>query len=121
MTKKLENLEKMLAIWNTPDVSMQRALAGEALESNVHFVDPNHNIIGPDAFLAMVAEVQSRIPGAAYSRKSGIDVQHNFCRYHWAIDFQGSRLVDGFDVSEVNDAGRIVKVIGFFGRLVRND
>lgn len=28
------------------------------VENNVHFVDPNHNIIGREAFLAMVADTQ---------------------------------------------------------------
>ncbi len=110
-------LNTMLAVWNTTDTDKQRQMVDDALEQNVHFVDPNHNIIGRAAFLDMVAEVQARIPGATYSRASAIDIQHNFCRYHWTIDFGGKRLVDGFDVTEVNDSGRIVKVIGFFGLL----
>lgn len=114
-----ENLAKMMQIWNTPDPDMVRALTIEALEHNVHFVDPNHNIIGHEAFIAMVAQVQNRIPGAVYARASAIDVQNNFCRYHWKIDLGAKRLMDGFDVTEVNDCGRIVKVIGFFGRLER--
>lgn len=115
-----QNLAKMLEIWNTTDPAAIRALTMEALEHNVHFADPNHNIIGREAFMAMVEEVQKRIPGAVYARASAIDMQNNFCRYHWTIDLGGQRLVDGFDVTEVNDAGKIVKVIGFFGRLERD-
>jgi hypothetical protein len=29
----------------------------------------------------------------------------------------GKRVMDGLDITEVNDAGKVVKVIGFFGRL----
>lgn len=114
-----ESLDKMLAVWNTTDPTEQRALTEAALEHNVHFVDPNHNIIGRDAFLKMAAEVQSQIPGAVYSRASEVNIQNNHCRYHWAIHQNGDLLMPGFDVTEVNDAGKIVKVIGFFGELER--
>lgn len=113
----LANLDTMLSIWNTQDAEEIRARSDAALEHNVHFVDPNHNIIGRDAFIEMVAIVQAQFPGAAYSRASRVDMQNNHCRYHWKIDWNGKRLMNGFDVTEVNDAGKIVKVIGFFGEL----
>ena len=112
-----KNLEKMLSVWNTTDPARKRELTGAALEHNVHFVDPNHNIIGREAFLEMVQKVQDQIPGAVYTRASDIDTQNNHCRYHWAIHSDGKLLMPGFDVTEVNDAGKIVKVIGFFGEL----
>lgn len=112
-----ECLEKMMAAWNSTSPQELRELVDSALEHNAHFVDPNHNIIGRDAFVAMVEQVQSQIPGAVYARNSAIEMQNNFCRYHWKIDLNGKRLMDGFDVTEINDAGKIVKVIGFFGKL----
>ncbi|MEO1251882.1 MAG: hypothetical protein AAFW81_06010 [Pseudomonadota bacterium] len=117
MSPREENLAKMLTIWNTTDASEKRALCEAALEHNVHFVDPNHNIIGREAFLKMVEQVQKLVPGAVYSRASKIDVQNNHCRYHWRIDLNDAQLMAGFDVAEVNDAGKVVKVIGFFGEL----
>jgi hypothetical protein len=30
------------------------------------------------------------------------------------------KLIDGFDMTEVNDSGKIVKVVGFFGELERD-
>lgn len=112
-----ENLQKMMAIWNTTDPVEIERLTEEALEHNVHFADPNHNIVGRKAFVEMVHQVQKQIPGAAYSHNSEIDIQNNFCRYHWKIDIGDKRLMNGFDMTEVNDAGKIVKVIGFFGPL----
>lgn len=117
MLSEFPNLDRMLAIWNTSNPDEIARLTSEALEHNVHFVDPNHNIIGRDAFIAMVNQVQARIPGATYARASRIDVHNNICRYHWTIHHGGSLLVQGFDVTELNDAGKVVKVIGFFGPL----
>lgn len=119
MSVQDQNLNKMLAVWNTTDPEEKAALVEAALEHNVHFVDPNHNIIGRQAFLDMVDKVQAEIPGAVYSRASALDEQNNFYRYHWAIHFNGELILPGFDVTEVNDAGKIVKVIGFFGLLDR--
>lgn len=119
MDVKRDSLDKMLAVWNTTDAEKKRALTDAALEHNVHFVDPNHNIIGRQAFLEMVDLVQSQIPGAIYSRASQVDAQNNHCRYHWAIHLNGELIMPGFDVTEINDAGRIVKVIGFFGEIER--
>lgn len=117
MQEYQQKLDQMLAVWNASSEDEKTKLVAAALEHNVHFVDPNHNIIGREAFLDMVKSVQQRIPGAVYSRTSRVDVQNNFCRYHWAIHVRGHRLMTGFDVTEVNDSGKIVKVIGFFGEL----
>lgn len=119
MSANTENLDKMLALWNTTDETLKATMVEEALEHNVHFADPNHNIIGRAAFLDMVKLVQRQIPGAVYSRASEIGFQNNFCRYHWAIHLNGELLMPGFEVAEINDAGKVVKVLGFFGELAR--
>ncbi|MFN3213395.1 MAG: hypothetical protein ACE37M_09840 [Henriciella sp.] len=119
MSAQVDNLNKMLAVWNTTDPEEKAALVEAALEHNVHFADPNHNIIGRQAFLDMVEQVQAQIPGAKYSRASELDGQNNFYRYHWAIHHNGELIMPGFDVTEVNDSGKIVKIIGFFGEINR--
>lgn len=116
-----DSLHKMMTIWNTGDAAEAKRLTHEALEHNVHFADPNHNIVWRKAFIEMVRQVQEQIPGAVYSHNSEIEIQNNFCRYHWKIDLGEKRLMDGFDMTEINDGGKIVKVIGFFGRLEAKD
>ena len=117
MSAQVESLEKMMAVWNTTDPEEKAALVEASMEHNVHFADPTHNIIGREAFIAMVHKTHKRFPGAVYSRASRVDVQNNFCRYHWEIHLDGKLLVEGFDVSEINDHGKVVKVLGFFGEL----
>ena len=46
MSDHNENLEKMMRVWNTPDRATRERLVDEAMEHNVHFADPNHNIVG---------------------------------------------------------------------------
>lgn len=117
MSEHPKSLEKMLSIWNAKISEDIERLTGEALETNVHFVDPNYNILGRSAFIDMVHAVQAKIPGAKYSHVGKIDSHHNHHRYHWAIHMGDTQIMAGFDVTETNDAGKIVKVTGFFGQL----
>ena len=110
-----ESLDHMLASWNEADSSKVRGHLEKALAPNVRFVDPSIDLTGIDAFEANVHEVHERLPGAVYSRTSGVDSQHGFYRYHWAIHQNGNLIVPGFDVTEVDESGRVVCVIGFFG------
>jgi hypothetical protein len=115
-----ESLEIMLAAWNEADPEKVRFHLEQALVTNVHFVDPNFDIIGIDAFENMVHAVQKKIPGAVYSHASLPDSHHNLYRYYWAIHHNDKLIMPGFDVTEINDAGKIVNVFGFFGKLDNN-
>ncbi len=119
MSDYLESLDHMFAVWNTLDASEQERLVARALEHNVHFVDPRHNIMGRDAFLSMVRKTQGKHPGLRYGPSCEPQMQNNFCRYHWSIHSGDKEVMTGFDVTEVSDAGKIMKVIGFFGELDR--
>ncbi|BFM14762.1 nuclear transport factor 2 family protein [Maricurvus nonylphenolicus] len=112
-----EALDHMLAAWNEPDASLVRGHLDKALSSNVRFVDPSIDVSGIDGFEKNVHEVKANIPGAVYSRASGVDSQHNFHRYHWEIHQDGKLLLSGFDVTETDDEDRVSCVIGFFGEI----
>ena len=120
MTSYPEALDHMLAAWNEPDAAQVRNHLEKALDSNVRFVDPSIDVTGIDGFEQNVHEVKSKIPGAVYSRTSGVDSQHNFHRYHWAIHQEDQLLLSGFDVTETDEQGKITCVIGFFGEVSRS-
>ncbi len=115
MSNHPESLAQMLAAWNEPDRNKMRALLEQALNPAVRFVDPSIDLTGIDAFEANVLEVQSKLPGAVYSRASAVDSQHDFHRYHWAIHQNGELVIPGFDVTQTDESGRVLMVVGFFG------
>lgn len=115
MTDYPASFDHMLAAWNEPDAKLVRDHLDKALAPEIRFVDPSIDVTGIDGFEKNVHEVQARLPGAVYSRTSGIDSQHGFHRYHWAIHQNGNLVVPGFDVVSTNESGRIICVIGFFG------
>lgn len=119
MAKYPESLEYMLQAWNEPDVNRIRMHLDKALNANVRFVDPSVDLSSIEEFEQNIYAVKAKIPRAVYTRTSGVDSQHNFHRYHWAIHQDGMLLVSGFDVTETDDDGKVVCVIGFFGEIAK--
>lgn len=120
MADPLAALEHMLDAWNEPDPAKVRGHLDLALAVEVRFVDPSIDVTGIDGFEANVHAIKKNLPGAVYARASAVDSQHNFHRYHWTIHQDGKLLLEGFDVAQTNEAGRVVNVIGFFGTLGRS-
>jgi len=116
-----KSFDHMLAAWNEPDPSKVREHLEKALAPDVRFVDPSIDIRGIDAFEANVHTVKEALPGAVYSRTSGVDSQHGFHRYHWAIHQDGKLLTPGFDVVETDASDLVACVIGFFGTIPEGD
>ena len=115
------SLDHMLSAWNEPDPSMVRSHLERALAPGVEFIDPSIETHGLDEFEANVHNVQAGLPGAEYSRTSGVDSHHGLHRYSWQISRDGEIVVTGFDVTEVDDDGKVTRVLGFFGPLPDTD
>ena len=120
MTSYPEALDHMLAAWNETDPVKVRNYLEKALDPSVRFVDPSINIVGIDDFEQNVHDVKLKMPSAIYSRVSGVDSQHNYHRYHWAIHQQGQLLLSGFDVTSTDEKGKVTCVIGFFGEVPKS-
>ena len=116
-----DSFDHMLAAWNERDPARVRGHLERALSPQIRFVDPSIDVTGIDGFEANVHEVHERLPGASYSRTSGVDAQHGFHRYHWAIHQDGKLVLPGFDVAQTDEDGRVVLVIGFFGPIPELD
>ena len=109
--------DHMLAAWNEREPEKIRAHLELALAPSCHFVDPSIETCGIDEFEANVREFRGRLPDAVCSRTSGVDGHHSLYRYEWAIHRAGELLLPGFDVAEVDEQARVLKVYGFFGPL----
>ncbi len=116
-----ESLDHMLAAWNESDPSVLRNHLKRALTPEIAFIDPSVETHGIDEFEENVRKVQAAIPGAVYSRTSGVDSHHGFHRYSWQISRDGEVILPGFDVTEVDDGGMVNRVLGFFGPLPDNN
>ena len=116
-----KSLDLMLAAWNERDPGKVRGHLDAALADDVHFVDPSVETRGIDAFEANVHAVHERLPGATYHRTSGVDSHHGLYRYTWEIRRGDAVVLAGFDVTELDEQGRVLRVLGFFGPLPESD
>lgn len=112
-----ESFDHMLAAWNESDPTRVRGHLDLALARDVEFIDPSIETHGIDEFEANVHEVHRQLPGAVYSRISGVDSHHGLHRYAWRIANDGQTVLEGFDVTEADDDGKVRRVLGFFGPL----
>jgi hypothetical protein len=112
-----EAFDHMLAAWNEHDLSRVRAHLELALSPKIEFVDPSIVTRGIDEFEANVREFRGRLPDAVCSRASGVDSHHDLYRYNWEIHRSGELFLPGFDVVQVDDNARVLRVEGFFGPL----
>lgn len=116
-----ESLDHMLAAWNEDDPAQVRGHLDRALARSVVFIDPSVETHGIDEFEANVHKVQAEVPGAVYARTSGVDSHHHLHRYSWQVSRNGEVLLPGFDVTEVDEDGKVTRVLGFFGLLPATD
>jgi hypothetical protein len=121
MTSYPASLDHMLAAWNEPNPDKVRAHLEKALARGIEFIDPSIETHGIDEFEANVHEVHRQLPGAKYARTSAVDSHHQLHRYSWAITNDGEVVMQGFDVTELNDDGLVLRVLGFFGPLPDSD
>ena len=115
MGKIPEALERMMSMWNETDLAEIPNHVAAIFAHDVVFIDPSNSIVGHEAFVAMVREFRITFPDALCSRASGVDSHHGLHRYHWEIHRGDDMLILGFDVTEVNAAGQVSRVEGFFG------
>ena len=111
------SFDHMLAAWNELDAGKIRLHLDQALSKDVHFIDPSIETRGIDEFEENVRDFRTKFPDARCVHVSGIDSHHRLHRYAWEI-YRGEELfLPGFDVVEVDDDGRVIRVEGFFGPL----
>jgi hypothetical protein len=105
-----------LAAFSAPDDATRRALVEQAWAPTGHFADPLFAATGHDEIVALAASVPGLYPDHVFTRTSGIDLHHDHARYAFAFTApDGAVVVDGVEVAQVGEGGRLVRVIGFFG------
>ena len=109
-----EVFDRYLDMWNEPDLDALRPHIEATCVPTIIFADPNAYTVGFAELEAMAIEVKKSIPGASYRRASGIDEQHRRYRYLWEIEYDGKIIVQGMDVTTVDEFGLIERIDGFF-------
>ena len=113
-------IDTYCAGWSDPDPTRRREILGGVWADGATYTDPTVRAAGLDDLLAHIDTVVARRPGAKVVRTSQVDVHHELARFAWrVIQADGTALPEGLDLAELSADGRICRIIGFFGPLVR--
>jgi hypothetical protein len=113
-----EIVERYFACWNETDPTARRKLVDETWAAGGYYADPLAEARGTEAIDATIAAAQGQFPGLVFTRAGAVDAHHRQARFRWHLGPAGGEsLVDGFDVIEADEDGKITAVLGFLDRV----
>ncbi len=102
--------------WHERDEAPRRRLLEQSWAEAGVYADPNSTIEGRDALVEAIADFHKNRPDVRIEVRSRIDAFGRHFRFVWAtVDGSGEVLREGIDVGQIDDDGRIVSILGFFG------
>jgi len=110
------NVLDYVAAWNEPDAAMRLQILERCWAEEAAYVDPKTDLRGRAALGDHIAKVQAGRPGARIEMMSDVDLHHNVVRFLWRLVLADGSCGDtSIDFGEVDAAGRLTKIVGFFG------
>src|SRR3954452_10995387 len=118
MTNTTATIDTYLAAYNEPEAGARRELVPRAFADGGALAAPPIDGEGHDGIADMMGAVHQQYPGHRFKRASAVDEHHGYFRYGWELRGPDDAVVlEGTDVGVVDEAGRLARVIGFFGPL----
>ena len=111
-----ETVAAYSAAWNEPDEDARRALLERSWTDDGVYCDPTGRAEGRAALVAHIGGFHARMPGSRIELTSGVDEHDGLLRFTWSMLGPDSVVaLDGMDFGELEDDGRLRRIVGFFG------
>ncbi len=111
-------MEAYVAMWNATDEEERRRLAEEALTEGAAVIYPTVVAHGRAETVTAIGHFQERVPGARFIATSVVEQHHGWLRTSWDMTVpDGTVRMQGEDVAEESQDGRLSRVIGFHNPL----
>ena len=118
MTDLSHLIDDHLAAYADPDAGRRTATVQRIWAGDGQLVDPPLAASGHAGIVQQADQLLAQFPGHRFVRSSGIDHHHGMARYAWQLlRPDGTPVLDGLDVAQVDSSGRLQQVTGFFGPL----
>lgn len=109
-------LQAYLDAWNEHEEATRLALLETAWAENGRYVDPTADATGREGLSQVIAAFQTQFADVTLVLGSGIETHGNWLRWRWEIrGADDALLLDGTDVALVEDSGKVLRIVGFFG------
>jgi hypothetical protein len=103
------------AAWLEPDVQRRAQLLERAWAVDAVYCDPIDRVAGREALGAHIGATQAMLPGGRVEVTSEPVRHHDSAFFRWSMtDGTGATVLTGFDVVQLDAAGRIARLTGFF-------
>ena len=111
-----EIVHAYMAAWNEQDEGKRRRLLEKAWADDGRYTDPMADAAGREALVALISQFHKQMPGAGILPTSGIDDHHGHLRFAWKMTApDGSTGMEGIDIGQLAEDGRLQSIVGFFG------
>ena len=116
MASLQEVVAAYMAAWNETDEGKRRRLLEVAWADDGTYTDPQSDVAGREALVALIGGMHAQMPGARIDVTSKTDAHHDKLRFAWRFaSGDGSMTVEGIDFGELAEDGRLRKIVGFWG------
>lgn len=100
------------------DADRRNALVVTNWNADGELLDPPLEGRGHAEISALADIVLTHYVGHRFARTTMVDAHHGFARYGWdLVGPDGTVAVSGIDVVQFDDAGKLLRIVGFFGPL----
>ncbi len=111
-------IDAHLEAYALADTDRRDALVAANWNIDGELLDPPLEGRGRAEISALADAVLAHFPEHRFVRITAVDAHHGFARYGWElVGPDGVVAVNGTDVVQFDEAGKLLRIVGFFGPL----
>jgi len=117
-TTIVDTIDMHLQAYAMADQDRRDALVSAAWNADGELLDPPLQGRGLAEISALADVVLTHYADHRFVRTTAVDAHHGFARYGWELTApDGTVAVSGTDIVQFDDAGKLLRIVGFFGPL----
>jgi hypothetical protein len=118
ITSLTNTIDSHLEAYASADVDRRNTLVATGWNTDGELVDPPLAGRGHAEISGLAEVVLTHYAGHHFERTTAVDSHHDFARYGWnLVGPDGTVAVTGTDFVEFDGAGKLLRIVGFFGTL----
>lgn len=111
-------IDSHLEAYALADADRRNALVAACWNPDGQLTDPPLAGRGHAEISALADVVLTHYAGHRFERTTAVDVHHTYARYGWnLVGPDGTVAIGGTDFVEVDEDGKLLRIVGFFGPL----